>query len=496
MNVSAQRKVRFIEPAGRAGRPFNAWISRWPLLGPITLATILKNAGYDAAVYNENICGSVLDDGAAYEDIRSADLVGISIMTPTANRGYAIADRLRRDRPDVRIAMGGVHATFCPQEAARHADIVVRGEGETVIKAIAAGRIAPGVIRAEPLADLDSLPTLDHSLMIGFDRLLARCRRRELYELPIMTSRGCPHACTYCSVTRMFGRKVRRQSVDKVYRDIRSYADRGFRHVFFYDDNLTADRRWARELLGRIRPLGLRFNAQTRVDFHWQNRTRRRPDQELLELMRSAGADVLYIGYETIDESTADAWHKDYRGAGTLEDRLLEDTDILHRHGFWIHGMFIVGPQHGEQTSEQIVRFAQASRLESMQISVLTPFPGTPMFREMSPHLLFRRFPQDWNYYDGAHCVFDHGRMEPDRLQENVLAAHRRFYRRLGWALRQCVALMRQPIPLGEKIAQLISHSRIARKVMREWRKETRSFLELVRSRLQTRNLPLQTPSC
>lgn len=139
--MARTRKVRFIEPQTRPGRPFNAWITRWPLLGPVTLGTILHERGYDVAIYNENISGSLFENPDACRDVASANLIGISIMTPTAARGYALADRL-----------------------------------------------------------------------------LARSRRQDLYELPVMTPRGCPHGCTYCSVTRMFGRRVRRQSVDKVCR--------------------------------------------------------------------------------------------------------------------------------------------------------------------------------------------------------------------------------------------------------------------------------------
>ena len=162
--MARTRKVRFIEPQTRPGRPFNAWITRWPLLGPVTLGTILHERGYDVAIYNENISGSLLEN-------------------PDACR-----------------------------------DVVVRGEGESLIEALARGEAPRGIIQAPPLEDLDTLPTLRHGLIRDFDRLLARSRRQDLYELPVMTSCGCPHGCTYCSVTRMFGRRVRRQSVDKVCR--------------------------------------------------------------------------------------------------------------------------------------------------------------------------------------------------------------------------------------------------------------------------------------
>jgi len=484
--MSVRPKVRFIEPSGRWGRPFNPWIRRWPLLGPITLATILKRAGYDVAVYNENVSGSLFENPRAYDDLRSADVIGITIMTPTANRGYELAERIRADRPDVKIVFGGPHATFRPQEALARGDIVVCGEGEAVIEPIASGRIRSGIVRGVPLEDLDEIPTLDHSLMRDFDKLLAARRLRELYELPVMTSRGCPYGCTYCSVTRMFGRKVRRQSVEKVYGDIRRYAEQGFRHLFFYDDNFTADRQWTKRLLERMGPLRMRFNAQTRADFCWEDRSRRRRDQQLLRLMRRAGAGVLYVGYETIEDSTAAEWRKGYHGAGSLEARLAEDTDILHDSGFWIHGMFVLGPGHTNAAAGRIVDFARRCDIESLQVSVLTPFPGTPLFRQMQPHLVFREFPGDWDFYDGSHCVYDHGRLGIAGLQMIVLDVHRRFYRFGGWSLRRLRAMMSECIPIRDKLAQLWTNARTARTVMREWRKETKVFLEILRARMSS----------
>ena len=480
------RKIRFIEPHGRPARPFNAWISRWPLLGPITLATILDERGYDVSIYNENISGPVDRNPEGYQDVCSADVVGISIMTPTASRGYAIAEGIRREAPGVKIVFGGVHATFLPHEALAHGDVVVRGEGENVIEAIAGGEIGSGIVSSPPLEDLDSLPALNHFLMRDVEKLMGRRGAMQLYELPVMTSRGCPYGCTYCTVTRMFGRRVRRQSADKVYSDIRRYAERGFRHLFFYDDNFITDRSWARDLLARLAPMRMRFNAQTRVDFGWMDASRRRRDEALLRAMHRAGGDVLYVGYETVEDATAAQWQKGYRGPGALEDRLREDTQILHQNGFWIHGMFVLGPQHTRSSADRIVDFARRSGIESLQISILTPFPGTPLLEQMRPHLLFDEFPSDWDYYDGAHCTYDHARLGVEGLQRAVLDAHRRFYSWGGWSTRRLRAFLEQPIPPMAKLAQLWSNAHIARSTLRAWRRETKSFIQLARRRIAT----------
>jgi radical SAM superfamily enzyme YgiQ (UPF0313 family) len=470
-----------IEPGGREGRPFNPWLSRWPLLGPITLATILHERGYDAGVYNENISGLLPENPAAYEDVCSADVVGISIMTPTASRGYALADRIKRDRPKTTVVLGGVHATFVPDEAIRHADVVVRGEGETVIEAIARGDVTRGIIQATRLADLDEIPTLNHALLRDFDRV--RTWGGLPNELPVMTSRGCPYGCTYCSVTQMFGRKVRRQSPQKVYQDLRRYAERGSRRVFFYDDNLVSDREWSRRVLRLIAPLGLRFVAQTRADFPWRDAERTDLDTDLLTAMRQAGANMFCVGYETIDDRAAAAWQKGYRGPNTLRHRLEQDTAILRDAGIWVHGMFVLGPQHSQRDADGIVSFARECGVGSIQISVLTPFPGTPLFEQMQPQLLFTRFPEDWDFYDGTHCVYDNSVLGVEGMSQALIRAHQRFYRRSAWNVRSLWRMLREPLPIVTKLTRLRANVDMVGRLMKQWKQETARFIELARSR-------------
>ncbi len=478
-----QVKVRFIEPQSRPGRPFNAWIRRWPLLGPVTLASVLERGGCDVQVYNENLSGPLEQNPEAMEDMRSADVIGVSIMTPTARRGYELADRLRTEAPQARIVFGGVHATFRPDEALAHGDVVVRGEGENVIQAVADGSIESGIVDSTPLEDLDALPPLNHFLIRDFDRLLELHRKRELYQLPVMTSRGCPYGCTYCSVTRMFGRKVRRQSVEKVHADLRRYTEQGFKRVFFYDDNFVTNRELTRKVLERMRPMNLRFNAQLRADFYWINRAAGKRDEALIKAMRQAGGDVIYVGYETVDDATAVHWDKGYRGDKPLAVRLAEDTRTLHEAGFWVHGMFVIGPQHDAEAAENIVAFSRNVGLESIQISILTPFPGTPLMEEMSDDLTLSDYPGDWDYYDGTHCVYGHGRLGPDELQQLLIHAHTKFYKWGGWSARRIRALVEDRMTVWDKILHFWDNARTARRTLSAWREEAYGFLELLRKR-------------
>ena len=255
----------------------------------------------------------------------------------------------------------------------------------------------------------------------------------------------------------------------------------------FYDDNFTADRDFTRGLLNRLAGLGLRFNAQVRADFMWKGADRRELDKPLLEAMQSAGGDVMYVGYETIDDQTARRWHKGYGEGGSLRDRLAQDTRIFHDHGLWVHGMFVLGPEHGDRDARNIVDFARATRIESLQVSVLTPLPGTPTYDQMKPHLVLNRYPEDWDYYDGTHCVYNHGRLGIEGLTRALLTLHRRFYGWRGASLRRMLVSLRQEGTLRENLKMMYRHFQIGRQTLKAWHEETQGFIQLVRDRLARR---------
>jgi len=450
-------------------------------MGTVILGTLLRERGHDVVIYNENNTGSVLDDPDILADLCEADYVGVSIMTPTAGRGYEVAAGIRALSSRPRIVMGGVHATFRPQEALAHADFVVTGEGENVISEIVEGKADPGIIRGTPIENMDSLPLPDHELIHGLEKLWSKAGAKALYRVPLVTSRGCPHNCEYCSATAMFGHRYRFRSADRVIEDIRTLHDRGYRGIFFYDDNFTADRNRIRRILDAAAGAGIAWNAQARLDFHWEDpKSRRRCDRSLLETMRKSGGDVLYVGYETIEDETARRWKKGYQGPGALAERSAEDTRILHDFGFWIHGMFILGPDHSEETADGIVRFAVRNRIESMQISALTPFPGTSIFSQIRNRLLFTSFPNDWDLYDGVHALCANTKMGIRRFQEKLLEAHKAFYRHTALNLRRLHKFLRGPGSLTQKLRLFRANLRVPKQVFDAWAVETREFLRRV----------------
>lgn len=266
-----------------------------PRLGTIILGTILKERGFDVTVIAEQI-HPVKDE--YFEDVQ---LVGISSTTSTAVRAYALADKLMKK--GITVVMGGPHVTFMPEEAIKHADYVVLGEGENIfpelVEALDRGetlKSQPGLvvrgeeihhIHAPKVENLDELPMLDFSIVMGMND----CTVRGTRVIPIQASRGCPFDCCFCSVTDMFGRKFRHKSIERVLQEVEKFNSKKY-NIFFYDDNIAADKKWLKELLREFVKREMKFSwcAQVRIDAA--------KDEELLDLMKATRCQTVFIGIE------------------------------------------------------------------------------------------------------------------------------------------------------------------------------------------------------
>ena len=475
-----RKRVIFIEPKPNRDIAYAFYLRKWPLLGTTTMATMLHQRGHEVKVYSENISGSVLDDDQVLGDLLDADFIGVTALTSSIARAYEISQQLRKAGCRARLAIGGPHVSFLPQEALQFFSNVVRGEGENVIVPLVEEEHPPtGIIDGTPVENLDDLPTPDLSLMHKYENLWKTSLWKDAYEVPLATARGCPHNCRYCAVTPMYGRKCRFRSPEKVLEDLTFYHKQGFRSFFFYDDNFTADRRRTRRLLELITPLGIRWNSQCRIDFPWVDPVSRSEiDKDLMKAIKQSGGDVMYIGYETIDDDTAKHWGKGYKGAQPLIDKMEQDTRILHDYGVWIHGMFVIGPQHDADTFRTIVNFALRNGIDSIQMSILTPFPGTQIFEDMKDNLVFRNFPDDWRYFDGAHATFHHKKMGNKALHEAMMYYHRKYYHGV---LHQWDRLRRLLFARGKFGRKLVSGVRLAamvRRMFKLWEAETAEFLK------------------
>jgi radical SAM superfamily enzyme YgiQ (UPF0313 family) len=211
----------------------------------------------------------------------------------------------------------------------------------------------------------------------------------------------------------MFGRSYRWRSPESVIAELK---DKRPHNVFFYDDNLAADKRRLKTLLRMMiaEDLVVPWQAQARTDVA--------RDPELLDLMARSGCHRLALGLESIDQATLDRFEKSQSVAD-----ITQAIDALHRSGIQCHGMFVLGADTDTPaTTRRTVEFARSHHIDTVMLNILTPAPGTRQFADLDAE--GRIFTRRWELYDGLHVVFTPRQMAPHELQDGVLRAYRRFY--------------------------------------------------------------------
>jgi anaerobic magnesium-protoporphyrin IX monomethyl ester cyclase len=412
-------KIRLIEPEPPGMNVYSKVML--PRLGLPIIGAALTARGHDVKIYVSQM--APID----WNDVFSADLVGISTTTSTAIEGYDFADSVRAK--GVPVIIGGSHVTFMADEALEHADYVARGEGgeEIMLELIEAlhgerefdtirglsfrrndGEVVHGDKR-DFCADLDSLPFPDLDLIVGHEQLTTT---------PIMTSWGCPFNCNFCSVTAMFGKKYRFRSPENVIAEIRA---KNPAKIFFYDDNMAADKRRLKVLLQMMidQDLVVPWSTQVRIDV-----TR---DLELLDLMRRSGCQIVYLGLESVSQDTLDGFNK----AQSVDD-IVTGIKLLHEYGINSHGMFVLGADTDtRQTIRDTVKFARKNHIDTVMLNILTPLPGTVQYFELEA--ADRIFEHRWHLYDAHHVVYTPKLMSPYELQFEVIRAYAHFYSLGSW---------------------------------------------------------------
>jgi radical SAM superfamily enzyme YgiQ (UPF0313 family) len=453
-------KIVFIEPKAPGLHIF----SQFPLprLGTLILGTMMKKRGWEVELFVEDF------RKVDFDIVAKADLVGISTITSTAPRAYAIADKVRE--MGIPVLMGGPHVTYLTEEALEHADFVVRGEGEAALTAFIDAREAgagyaevpnlsykdaSGAVVHNPMApraaDLDRIPFPDLTLLRPEAKGL-----KHMSSIPVLTSRGCPFDCSFCSVTGMFGRKYRFRSTENIIAELRQYSGQRTM-VFFYDDNFAADPKRTRELCEAIirEKLKITWTTQVRADV-----TR---DPELVALMKKSGCHTVYIGFESVNPDALE----DMKKKQTVAE-IAEAVKVFRRYRINIHGMFVLGfDQDDWRSVRKTVRFAKRARLTSTQFLILTPLPGSAFYDQISAENRIRF--HDWALYDAHHAVFQPARFSLPDLQKAQSFAHRKFY-----SLKQEA----RKILAGQWIGVAIAH--YARNLDRTWKKKNRTFLKVI----------------
>lgn len=342
-------------------------------------------------------------DQAVRLDTR-ADLVGITCNTPNARHVYALADALRRRGR--RVVLGGPHVTLLPDEAAPHADALVIGEAESTwpraLDDAAAGCLQARYATDVP-ADLTGLPLPRRDLLRG----------RALLQDTIVATRGCPHRCTYCNLRQIYHPDVRLRPVEEVVAEIRTFRSAFFT---FWDDQLFMNARFAHRLFEALRGVGKRWAAMVTLAS-----TR---DERLLAAAAKAGCACLFVGLESFSAESLRLANKAFNVVEAYEDSVAR----IHRHGIAVQAGIVFGfDGDDESTFDLTLRGAIRAGLDGVTVSVLTPFPRTPVYEQLRRE--GRLLTDDWSYYNGKTAVaFRPARMSAETLWEGYMDFRRRFF--------------------------------------------------------------------
>jgi radical SAM superfamily enzyme YgiQ (UPF0313 family) len=398
-------KVIFVEPTGARSNIFARFMSI-PLLGPVYLSTIAKQAGFDVSIINENI----LRRKITTSELVSADILCLSCITATIDRGKKIAYTYRALRAakgkKSRVIVGGIHASMMPKDLSESFDQIIVGEAENIIVDILKGRITDHIVYGTKLDNLDTLPLPDYSLLQGW---------KGKGVVPVMTSRGCPYDCNFCSVTKMFGKGYRAQSPSRVLQETARFKQgRGF--VFFVDDNFAVNFDRTNEILDGMVSTGFKrpWSAQVRTDVTHK--------PEFVAKMRKAGCKIVYVGFESINTESLLDMHKKQ----TVDD-IRRSMEVFHKNNIMVHGMFILGNDPDtKELFKTTSRFCKEANIDWVQYSVLTPLPGTDLYARLKDE--GRLLHKQWSYYDGLHVVFSPKNMTALELQKGMIECFSDFY--------------------------------------------------------------------
>ena len=373
---------------------------KYSLFPPLGLATL---AGYlhdddEVVLQDEHVEVLDLDD--------TPDLVVIQVYITSASRAYRLADHYRRR--GAYVVLGGLHVTSLPDEAAQHSDTIFLGPGEDTWPAFLAdyraGRAAPRY--SSTVRTLAGLPPIRRDLI-----------KRHLYLVPnsIVVSRGCPHSCDFCYKEAFFegGRGFYTQAVDDALAEIDRLPGR---HLYFLDDHLFGNARFAAALFDGMRGMNRVWQAASTVA------SVLRPG--LLERAVEAGLRSLFVGFETLsaenlrEQGKLQNLHRDYGAA----------IRRLHDHNVMVNGSFVFGMDADDASVfDRTVAWAVGEGIETATFHILTPYPGTALHGRMRRE--GRLLHEHWDLYDTRHVVYRPARLTPEALEAGYWHAYESFYR-------------------------------------------------------------------
>lgn len=359
-----------------------------------------------AALTPPDIALTVVDEQIKDIDFnKEYDLAGISIMTANAPHGYKIAQRLKEK--GTKIVFGGIHASILPDEALKYGDAVVIGEAEGIWKTV--------------LEDFKNNQLKKIYRPAPFDLSKSPLPRRDLKLEPVIlglkwpgffTTRGCPYNCEFCSVSDVFGKKVRHLSVAHVIKDIENAGSKIFLNL---DDNVVGNPKYAKELFRALAPLKIQWGGQSTINITH--------DRELLKLCYSSGCRGLFIGVESVSKKGSSKFQKTLK---TMQENI-DAVKIIQDAGILFHPSFVFGLDEDTfDIFEDTLAYLYRARITTATFNILTPYPGTRLYQRLKDE--GRLLTEDWSKYNHSTVVFKPKNMSVEQLIAGYHLLKKEFY--------------------------------------------------------------------
>ena len=298
--------------------------------------------------------------------LKAYDIVAISSFTAQIKQAYILADKYRE--MGTKVIMGGLHVSAMPEEALLHADAILLGEGELIWESLMQDFL---VGKLKNIYDMRGKSfDLAHAPMPRFDLLDIQKYNR----LTVQTQRGCPFSCDFCASSIRISPKFKVKPIEKVIAEIRmikSLWKKPF--IEFADDNTFADKRHGKLLLKALIKEKIKWFTETDISIAY--------DDELLGLLKESGCVQVLIGFESISQNALNGIETHSNWKAKQVDKYLEAIDKIQSYGITVNGCFVLGLDGtGEESFQDIFEFVEKSNLYEVQVTLLTPFPNTPLY--------------------------------------------------------------------------------------------------------------------
>jgi radical SAM superfamily enzyme YgiQ (UPF0313 family) len=404
-----------------------------PPLGLAYLASVLRR-DHEVKIIDSNILGYRLED--VRRELRSfyPEVVGITSVTPSIPQAYAVAEIAKKVREDCTVVMGGPHVTFLPEQTLKeceYVDVIVKGEGEKTVEELARAvengeplekvrgitfRKGNQIVNSEPMPlikNIDEIPFPSRDLLPT-----DKYQVNGIKYATMLTSRGCPFGCSFCSSSRLFGGYWRGRSPENVLEEMRIiYEDYKTRNIEFMDDTFTLNQKRAEKICDEIIKEGwdITWGASSRVDTI---------TKKIAEKMKKAGCWILFLGIESGCQRILDEIGKRI----TIE-QIKKAVKVVKDTGIKVLGSFMIGfPEDTLESIKQTINFAKNLNLDWAEFSILTPYPGTPIFNFATENNLL--LTDDWSKYTAIDPTMKIKDVTEKRLKSFLQKAYISFYLR------------------------------------------------------------------